>query len=43
MLEQLENNHEIDRDKLIDFGKYCLNIGVKTVYVTIDSDSDALL
>ncbi|RLD30668.1 MAG: carbohydrate kinase family protein [Bacteroidetes bacterium] len=34
---ELENNHEIDEDKLPEFAKHCLSQGLKSLYVTLDS------
>jgi adenosine kinase len=36
-LVDLENNHEIAREKLPEFAEHCLKQGLKSLYVTLDS------
>lgn len=36
-LKDLENNHEIAREKLPEFAEHCLKHGLKVLYVTLDS------
>ena len=36
-LIDLENNHEIAREKLPEFAEHCLKQGLKSLYVTLDS------